>query len=82
VSLLPRRSSGAFARVFKVLIVLFLVLAVATFVLENQQSVTLSFLGSRTPDLAVSAFMILFLIVGMIVGPVIAVVLKASRRRD
>lgn len=82
MSLVPRRSSGAFARAFNVLIVLALALAVVTFVLENQQSVTLSFLGWRTPGFSVSAFIMLFLVFGMIIGPVIALILKAKRRRD
>lgn len=55
-------------RVALVLIVLIVALAILAFVLENQQDVALAFLGWSTPELPVSVFVTLALIVGMLVG--------------
>ncbi|WP_338480160.1 lipopolysaccharide assembly protein LapA domain-containing protein [Pseudomonas trivialis] len=62
--------------VFAVLIVALIVLA---FVLENQQDVSLSFLGQSTRQMPVSVFVVVALIVGMLIGPLLSVVV--GRRR-
>ena len=67
-------------RVALVLIVLIVALAILAFVLENQQDVALAFLGWSTPELPVSVFVTLALIVGMLVGPVLGFL--ASRKRS
>ncbi|OLF52451.1 lipopolysaccharide assembly protein LapA domain-containing protein [Pseudomonas chlororaphis] len=59
-------------RVFLLVAVLFLMLAVLAFVLENQQSVSLLFLGWAGPQLPVSLVMVVALLIGMLVGPVIS----------
>jgi uncharacterized integral membrane protein len=72
-------------RVLLAVFVLLLVLAVLAFVLENQQSVTLLFLGWVGPQLPVSLVMVLALLIGMVIGPVASWVFgrtyKASRKR-
>jgi putative membrane protein len=72
-------------RVLLGVFVLLLVLAVLAFVLENQQSVSLLFLGWAGPQLPVSLVMVLVLLVGMLIGPVLSWFLgrasRASRKR-
>lgn len=52
-------------------LVLLLVLVILAFVLENQQSVSLLFLGWSMPQLPVSLVVVLALLIGMLVGPVL-----------
>ncbi|AZC32621.1 hypothetical protein C4K38_4675 [Pseudomonas chlororaphis subsp. piscium] len=58
-------------RVLLLVAVLFLVLAVLAFMLENQQSVSLLFLGWAGPQLPVSLVIVVALLIGMLIGPVI-----------
>lgn len=51
--------------------VLLLVFAILAFVLENQQSISLMFLGWAGPQLPVSVVAIVALLVGMLAGPVL-----------
>lgn len=67
-------------RVALVLIVLIVALAILAFVLENQQDVALAFLGWSTPQLPVSVFVTLSLIIGMLVGPILTLLFKGDRR--
>jgi len=60
--------------------VLLLVLAVLAFVLENQQSVSLLFLGWVGPQLPVSLLVVLALLVGMTIGPLLGWLLGRSSR--
>ena len=69
-----------FKRVLLALFVLLLVLAVLAFVLENQQSVSLLFLGWVGPQLPVSLLVVLALLVGMTIGPLLGWVLGRSSR--
>ncbi|NMX64231.1 LapA family protein [Pseudomonas sp. WS 5111] len=66
-------------RVALVLIVLIAALAILAFVLENQQDVSLAFLGWSTPQLPVSVFVTLALIVGMLVGPLLSLLMRRKR---
>jgi len=72
-------------RVLLGVFVLLLVLAVLAFVLENQQSVSLLFLGWAGPQLPVSLVMVLALLIGMLIGPILSWFLgrnfRASRKR-
>jgi len=69
-----------FKRVLLGVFVLVLVLAVVAFVLENQQSVSLLFLGWAGPQLPVSLVVVLTLLIGMLIGPLFAWLLgRASR---
>ncbi len=58
-------------RAILILIILFVVLGVLMFVLENQECTTLSFMGWTTACIPLSIFVTLSLIFGMIVGPIV-----------
>jgi lipopolysaccharide assembly protein A len=64
---------------------LLMVLIVLAFVLENQQSVSLLFLGFSGPQLPVSVVVVLALLIGMLIGPVLGWFLgrssSAARKR-
>ena len=72
-------------RVLLGVFVLLLVLVVLAFVLENQQSVSLLFMGFSGPQLPVSIVAVLALLIGMIIGPVLGWFLgrtsRAARKR-
>ncbi|POA31228.1 lipopolysaccharide assembly protein LapA domain-containing protein [Pseudomonas sp. GW456-12-1-14-TSB6] len=51
--------------------ILLLVLVVLAFILENQQSVSLLFLGWSGPQLPVSLVVVVALLMGMLIGPVL-----------
>ncbi|MCR8935489.1 MULTISPECIES: lipopolysaccharide assembly protein LapA domain-containing protein [Pseudomonas] len=59
---------------------LLMVLIVLAFVLENQQSVSLLFLGFSGPQLPVSVVAVLALLIGMLIGPVLGWFLGRSSR--
>ncbi|MBV4485756.1 LapA family protein [Pseudomonas sp. SWRI153] len=59
---------------------LLVVLVVLAFVLENQQSVSLLFLGFSGPQLPVSVVAVLALLIGMLIGPVLGWFLGRSSR--
>ncbi|MCS3416275.1 LapA family protein [Pseudomonas yamanorum] len=67
-------------RVVLVLAMLIVVLAVLGFVLENQQGVSLSFLGLVTGQMPVSVFVVVALIIGMLLGPLLSVIVGWNRR--
>ncbi|MCJ8205248.1 LapA family protein [Pseudomonas sp. RGM2987] len=58
-------------RIFLVVSGLLLIMMVLAFVLENQQSVAVLFLGWAGPQLPVSVLMIAALLVGMVIGPIL-----------
>ena len=72
-------------RVLLAIFVLLLILAILAFVLENQQSVSLLFLGWAGPELPVSLVTVIALLVGMVIGPMFGWILgrasRASRKR-
>ena len=71
-------------RVVVLLILLVVGLGCLTFVLENQQNVSLAFLGWATPDMPISIFLGLTLIVGMLIGPFLGLLAargRAARRK-
>ena len=59
---------------------LLMVLIVLAFVLENQQSVSLLFLGFSGPQLPVSLVAVLALLIGMLIDPVLGWFLGRSSR--
>lgn len=73
-------------RIVLAVFILLLVLAILAFVLENQQSVSLLFLGWIGPQLPLSLFVVLALLIGMVIGPVSSWIFrylsKASRKRS
>lgn len=67
-------------RVLLAVFVLLLILAILAFVLENQQSVSLVFVGWSTPQLAVSVYILGALLLGLAVGPLLGLIM--SRRNN
>ncbi|WP_447786626.1 lipopolysaccharide assembly protein LapA domain-containing protein [Pseudomonas germanica] len=67
-------------RVLLGVFILLMVLVVLAFVLENQQSVSLLFLGFSAPQLPVSLVVVLALLIGMLVGPILGWFLGRSSR--
>ncbi|CAI8959259.1 MULTISPECIES: LapA family protein [unclassified Pseudomonas] len=67
-------------RIFLGVFILLLILVVLAFVLENQQSVSLLFLGLSGPQLPVSLIVVLALLIGMLMGPVLGWFLGRSSR--
>lgn len=59
--------------------VLLLVLVVLAFVLENQQPVSLLFLGWAGPQLPISLVMVLVLLLGMVIGPILGWFARKAR---
>ena len=71
-----------FKRELLAIFALLLVLVILAFVLENQQSVALLFLGWSGPQLPVALLMILALLVGMVIGPVLSLMLGRRSMRS
>ncbi|AEA67754.1 MULTISPECIES: lipopolysaccharide assembly protein LapA domain-containing protein [Pseudomonas] len=69
-----------FKRLALVVLALLVASAIVLFVLENNQSVALLFLGWSAPQLPVSVFVILALLAGMMFGPLLAWFVGARRR--
>ncbi|CRM43765.1 lipopolysaccharide assembly protein LapA domain-containing protein [Pseudomonas sp. 58 R 12] len=69
-------------RVVTVLITLVIALMVLVFVLENQQEVSLSFLGVGTGQMPLSVFVVVALVVGMLVGPLLTFLVRHRRGRS
>lgn len=69
-----------FKRLGLVVLALLVASAIVLFVLENNQPVALLFLGWSAPQLPVSVFVILALLVGMMIGPLLAWLVTARRR--
>jgi uncharacterized integral membrane protein len=67
-------------RVVLVLAVLVVALVILGFVLENQQGVSLSFMGWTTLQLPVAVYVVAALIVGMLIGPLFCVLAGSVRR--
>ncbi|MGY2295874.1 LapA family protein [Pseudomonas yamanorum] len=68
-------------RVAVVLMVLIVALVVVAFVLENQQNVSLSFLGFSTGQAPASVFIVVAFIVGMLVGPLLGALFLHRRHK-
>lgn len=67
-------------RVVTVSAVLIVAFVVSAFVLENQQVVSLSFLGWTTGQMPVSVFVGAGLIVGMLIGPLLGILVTRKGR--
>ncbi|MGY2398114.1 LapA family protein [Pseudomonas sp. SDO5271_S396] len=70
-------------RVLTLLVLVVSVLFVLLFVLENQQPISLLFLGLASPQIPVSFFVILALLVGLAAGPLFGwVFYRLFKKRD
>ncbi|WP_242205756.1 MULTISPECIES: LapA family protein [unclassified Pseudomonas] len=67
-------------RILVCVFLLLMILLVLVFVLENQQSVSLLFLGFSGPQLPVSVVAMLAMLIGMLIGPVMCWFLGRSSR--
>lgn len=63
------------------LMALLVILAIVVFMLENQQSVIINFLGWPGAKVSASACLIIALLVGMVVGPLLGTALRYRRRQ-
>ena len=70
-----------FKRVMLVFIILLIVLATVVFVLENQQPVSLVFLGWSAPELSVAVPVIVALLIGMVTGPLLGWIWAVGKKR-
>lgn len=69
----------ALRRLLLAVVVLAMVAMLVLFILENQQSVALGFVGWAGPALPVSVLILLGLLVGLLVGPLLGVLLRGLR---
>jgi len=69
-----------FKRVIVVVFILLIVLATVVFVLENQQSVSLVFLGWSAPELSVAIPVIVAFLMGMVIGPALGWVMSLRKK--
>ncbi|MCY1404827.1 hypothetical protein D9M71_200490 [compost metagenome] len=70
-------------RRFSVVLCLILCAAIAlAFVLENQQATSLFFLGLPLPQLPVSIFVLMALVVGMLIGPLWVLLVSWFRKNE
>lgn len=68
-------------RILFAVLVLLTVLAVLAFVLENQQPVSLLFLGWAGPELPVSVIAVVALLFGMLLGPLLGWLIARVTRK-
>lgn len=68
-------------RVVLVLVVLAVALVVLGFVLENQQGISMSFLGWSSSQLPVAVFVVAALIIGMVIGPFLGILFRNRRSK-
>ncbi|MBV4454513.1 MULTISPECIES: lipopolysaccharide assembly protein LapA domain-containing protein [Pseudomonas] len=67
------------SRILAALMILVVMLVALVFVLENQQSVSLSFLGFSSGQMPISVFVVVALIVGMLIGPLLGFLVRTRR---
>lgn len=71
----------SFTRLLQVVVVLIVAAVCLLFVLENTQTVALSFLGFAGPQWPVSVLVLLALLIGLAVGPLIGWFIAMRGRR-
>lgn len=71
---------GRIWRIFLGVALAVFTLVVIAFVLENQQGVTLSFLGWASGEFPVAVFVVLALIIGALIGPFLGLLVRLGYR--
>lgn len=64
----------------QLLVLLLVILAIVVFMLENQQSVIITFFGWPSVEISVSTCVVIALLVGMVVGPILGMAIRARRK--
>lgn len=72
---------GNLKRVVLVGVLLLLAVAILAFMLENQQTVSLFFLGWEGPQLPVAIYVSLALLLGAVIGPLLMIIQKLLKGR-
>lgn len=67
-------------RIVLSLLLLLLFVAILIFMLENNQQLSLLFLGWSTPQLPVALYIVLALLIGWVTGPLIGLLLKKKQK--
>ncbi|WP_150582006.1 lipopolysaccharide assembly protein LapA domain-containing protein [Pseudomonas fluorescens] len=67
-------------RVLLAVLCLLIVLAILAFVLENQQPVSLVFLGWTGPELRISLVVVIAMLAGMVLGPTLGWLIRRLPR--
>jgi uncharacterized integral membrane protein len=70
---------SSFKRVLLVLVAVLAVSAILAFVLENQQTVSLSFIGWSSPSAPISVFVVLSFILGLVIGPILGLLRRRKK---
>lgn len=68
-------------RVILVVLALLIVLVTTVFMLENRQTVALTFMGWSAPEISVAVPIVLALLLGLLIGPVFAWIASLRTRR-
>ncbi len=71
-----------FNHVLLLLMALLLALLIAIFVLENQQSVSISFFGFSSLGFPLSACLIIAILLGMVIGPLMSLAFGFRRKTN
>ncbi|MBS7597218.1 lipopolysaccharide assembly protein LapA domain-containing protein [Pseudomonas sp. RC2C2] len=72
---------GKIKRLVIVLLLVGIALMTLMFSLENQQEVSIVFLGFIAPPLSVSLLMVLALLLGLVIGPLLACLILLGKGR-
>lgn len=61
-----------FRRIALAALMLFLIVLVLSFILENREPASLVFLGWKSVDMPIAGYIISALLIGMVIGPLLA----------
>ncbi|RMR15136.1 lipopolysaccharide assembly protein LapA domain-containing protein [Pseudomonas syringae group genomosp. 3] len=70
-----------FKRVILIIAVLLIAAVTVVFMLENRQSVAVTFFGRSAPQLPLALPVILALLLGMVIGPILTLIASLRKKR-